>query len=44
MTGSGEESRLDVREWSVDRPGCPQLVGRPSLKSGIVRETLTDIR
>ena len=30
MSGNGRESLPDVREWSADPPGCPQVFRMPS--------------
>ena len=40
MPGSDRESFPEVREWSEGHPGCPGVVGRPSLMSGCDREVL----
>ena len=42
MSGSGQESLSDVREWSGVPPRCPGVVGRPSWMSGGGREVLLD--
>ena len=51
MYGSGWETLSDVREASPDvreclesPPVCPVVVGRPSRRSGIVRESLPYVR
>ena len=50
MCGSGWEALtnvrkwsgafLDVREWSLGSPGCPGVVGRPSVMPGSGRDAL----
>ena len=41
---SGWETLPEVRKWSVDPPGGPEMVGRPSRWSGSSRETLPEIQ
>ena len=54
MLGSGWETLLEVRKWSVtlpevwnwsgDPPGGPKVVGRPSRRSGTDWQTLPKIQ
>ena len=44
MSGSGWEALPDVREWSVNPPGCPGVFGWPYLMSISGRETLPNVR
>ena len=44
MSGSGQESLLNVREWSRVPPGCPGVIGRPYRMSGSDWEALSDVR
>ena len=38
MSVCGQETLLDVREWSEGPPGCPGMVQRPCRMSGSGRE------
>ena len=42
--GDGTETLPEVRKWSGDPPGGPELVGRPAWTSGTGRETLQQVR
>ena len=33
-----------VQKWSGDPPGIPEVLGRPSSRSGIGRETLPEVQ
>ena len=44
MSGSGREPLPNVRKWSGAHPGCPGVVGRPSLMSESGREVLLDVQ
>ena len=44
MSGSGQESLLNVQEWSRVPPGCPGVIGRPYRMSGSDWEALSDVR
>ena len=37
------ETLQEVLKWSGDPPGEPELVGRPSPRSGMGREILTEV-
>ena len=43
-SGIGRETLLEVQNWSVDLPGRPELVGRPSWRFGSGREMLPEVR
>ena len=43
-SGSGRETLPDIRKWSGDPPGDPDLAGRPTQRSGCGRETLSEVR
>ena len=40
---SGRETFWEFRKWSGDLPTGPDVVGRPSGRSGIDRETLREV-
>ena len=42
MSGNGQETLPDVREWSEGPSGCPGVVGRPFRMSGSGREANSD--
>ena len=42
MSGTDQDALPDVRELSVDSPGCPAVVGRTSQMSENDRMTLPD--
>ena len=42
MSGSSREALPDVLEWSGGPPGCPGVVGRPSLMSESGRDALAN--
>ena len=44
MSGSGQETLLDVRTCSGDPPGGPEVFGRLSRRSKTGREALTDVQ
>ena len=44
MSRSGWEVLPDVREWTGDPPGCPEVVGKTSRMSGSGLEALPDVR
>ena len=44
ISGSGLETILDVREWSVDPHGSPGVVGKSSRMSGSGMEALPEVR
>ena len=41
---SGKDTLREVRKWSGDPPGGPEVIGRPSGRSGSDRETLRKVR
>ena len=44
MSGSGRETLSPVWKWSGDPPAGPEVVGRPSQKSGCDRDTISKVR
>ena len=44
MSEIGGDALPDVSEWSGGPPGCPEVVGRYSRKSGSGREDLQGVR
>ena len=44
MSGSGLETRPEVREWSERPSGCQGVAGRPSVICGSGREALPDVQ
>ena len=43
-SGTGRETLPEVRKWLADPPGGPEIVGRPSQRSGSGRKTLSVVR
>ena len=44
MSGSGQETLLDVQEGLKGPPGCPGVVRRPSRMCGSGREAFPGVR
>ena len=44
MSGSGQETLPEVREWSKNHSGFQGVVGRPSKMTASGRDALPDVR